>query len=695
MRRILVSGWVILLLCISVSSAQTEVGKPKDAAPDQKAQQSDSDQAKDKKDKDKEKEAEKSQSEKGSLQSQIEAIKAQMEADKAKLEAVKAEIMAAIEASKSHNDKKDAADDKKPGATGEPQAAGDKEKGKPSESKERKKAKVVCFSLHGEYPEAPAGADLFSEIRPTLSSVVGRIDAAAKDKDVAAVWFKLEGLSVGRGKINELRAAIARLRKAHKPVYAELVTAEPGEYLVASACDEVFMPESGTLIIPGVRAEMMFFKGLLDKIGVEFDALKMGKYKGALEPFTRRDMSQPLRESLESLVDDFYNDMSANIAADRKTNDVMVKSLMDHGFFTAEGAKKAGLIDQVMYDDQFQAWLQKKLGAASLDIVTNYKQKSVETDFSGIGGLVKFMEMLTGGKPSESTDKKQKIAVVYAVGTIMEGKSSSSVLGESALGSKTLVAALRKAAENSSVVAVVLRIDSPGGSATASDLIWRETVRMKKPLIASMGDVAGSGGYYIAMGANKIYAEPGTLTGSIGVIGGKVVLKGLFEKLGLNTEVISRGANSGSMSPTQSFTPEERRMWTDLLQDVYHQFVDKAAKGRKMPYDKLEELAQGRVYSGLTAKKIGLVDELGTLHDAIAAAKSAAGLKPDAAVELLILPEPKTIFEQLFGDNDADAEADARAILPNPIDVLVPMKTIRQFFAEPVLLWMPFKVDIR
>ena len=163
------------------------------------------------------------------------------------------------------------------------------------------------------------------------------------------------------------------------------------------------------------------------------------------------------------------------------------------------------------------------------------------------------------------------------------------------------------------VVAIVLRIDSPGGSAMASDLIWRETVRIKKPVIASMGDVAGSGGYYIAMGAEKIFAAPGTLTGSIGVIGGKLVTRGLYDKLGLNTEVISRGANSGTFSSNQPFTPGERKVWMELLQDTYHQFVCKAAEGRKMPYDKLEELAQGRVYTGRTAKKLGLVDELGTL----------------------------------------------------------------------------------
>ncbi len=345
-----------------------------------------------------------------------------------------------------------------------------------------------------------------------------------------------------------------------------MTTADAGHYLVASACDEIMMPESGMLIIPGVRAEIMFFKGLLDKIGVEFEDLKMGKYKGALEPLTRREMSPPLRESLEALIDDTYNDLSETIAADRGMNDLVMKSLMDHGLFKAEAAKKAGLIDQVTYADQFEDSLRKKLKAKDLDIVTNYKSKGLKPDFSGISGLMKFVEIITGGGVKvEISSQKQKIAVVYAVGPIMEGKSSSELFGERTLGSTSLIAALRKAADDPKVLAIVLRIDSPGGSATASDLIWRETVRMEKPLIASMGNVAGSGGYYIAMGAKKIYAEPCTLTGSIGVLGGKVVLKGLYDKLGLNTEVISRGANSGSFSTIQHFTPEERRAWMEML----------------------------------------------------------------------------------------------------------------------------------
>lgn len=739
MQRALLPVCLILALSVSFSMAQQTAAPEKT---DAGAAQSKTDSANNDKNKDQSKE-EKAKAEKEAAKAKIEAvqakIKARLKAETGRIVATPAEV--AIEAEKAKNEKasdqknvaaeKDAksstdndkdnkeADAKKSEKKSEAKAelkisidfnassgnneenakkkdAESKDKAKQSAQKtESKKAKVVCFNLQGEYPETPTSADLFSEIRPSLSVIINRIDAAAKDKDVAAVWFKLEGLAVGRGKTNELRAAINRLRKANKPVFAELTTADSNQYLLASACDQIVMPESGMLIIPGVRAEMMFFKGFLDKIGLEFEDLKMGKYKGAMEPMTRRDMSQPLRESMEAIVDDIYNEMVTNIAADRHLNSMVVKSLLDHGLYNAEGAKNAGLIDHVLYSDEVEQSLKKRLGAESLDIVTNYKVKTVDTDFSGIGGFMKFMELLSGGKPSEKADKKQKIAVVYAVGTITEGKSSSSIFGGSVLGSKSLTAALRSAADNPNVVAVVLRIDSPGGSATASDLIWRETVRMKKPFIASMGDVAGSGGYYIAMGAKKIYAEPGTLTGSIGVIGGKPVFKGLYDKLGLNTEVISRGANSGALSTTNPFTPAERQVWIELLQSTYKQFVSKAAEGRKMPYDKLQELAQGRVYTGAMAKKLGLVDELGTLNDAIAAAKTAAGLKPDADIELLILPQPKSLIEQLFGDQSADAEADSKITLPMPFNVLSEVKLLQSFFSEPVLMWMPYKVEIK
>ena len=573
------------------------------------------------------------------------------------------------------------------------QAAAPTAKAGKSAAKESVKNSVVVFTLHGDYPEGPSSPGVFGDLKPSLAAMIERMDAAAADKDVRAVWLKIEDLALGRAKIYELRGAIARLRKAHKPVYAELTSASTGQYLLAGSCDRIVMPSSGVLIVPGVRAEITFYKGLLDKIGLQFDVLKMGKYKGAAEPFTRKEMSKPLRESYESLIDDNYQDILSVIAADRHLKDYQVKTYVDRGVFSAEDAKKAGLIDDVLYSDQLEDAIKKQLNVEKIDLVADYKTKRIDSDFSGLSGMVKLIEMFTGGKASAGGGKKAKIAVVYAVGPIVEGKSSSGLFSSSVLGSTSTIAALKKAADDPKVVAIVLRIDSPGGSATASDLIWHETQRIKKPIIASMGDVAGSGGYYIAMGAKKIFAAPCTLTGSIGVIGGKLVTRGLYDKLGMNTEVIARGANSGAMSSNQAFTPDERKVWIGLLQDTYHQFVSKAAEGRKMKYDQLEALAQGRVYTGMTAKKLGLIDELGTLQDAIAEAKVSAGLKGDAEVDLLMLPEPKTIFEQLFGD--PSASTDSESLLSEGVQLLQQSKMLRQMLSQRILMWMPYDVQVK
>jgi protease-4 len=257
-----------------------------------------------------------------------------------------------------------------------------------------------------------------------------------------------------------------------------------------------------------------------------------------------------------------------------------------------------------------------------------------------------------------------------------------------------LIQSLKKAFDDPKVVAVVLRIDSPGGSATASDLIWRETVRRKKPFVASMGNVAGSGGYYIAMGAQKIYAEPGTLTGSIGVVGGKLVTGGLYDKVGLNTEIISRGKNSGVLSSTSPFSPDERKVWVKLMEETYHEFVSKAATGRKMEFSRLEALAQGRVYTGRQAKKLGLIDEIGTLDDAVAQAKKLAGLKPGADVEILVLPQPKSIFEQLFGGEGPEMDEFAAA-MPEFVKTLRDLETWKQLLGGKVMLWMPYHIELK
>ena len=290
---------------------------------------------------------------------------------------------------------------------------------------------VVRFSLNGEYPEGPSEGGMFGELQPSLGKLIERLDEAKADKDVAAVWLRIEDLELGRGKVNEVRAAIARVRKAGKPVYAELTSADTGAYLVASACDHIYMPVSGMLIVPGVRMEVTFYKGLLDKLGLKFDALRMGKYKGFVEPMSRESMSAPLRESLQSIVDDAYDDMIATIAKDRHLQDYQVKSLVDQGLFSATAAQEAGLIDEVLYADQFEESLGKRLKVDRVEVETAYKKKQIDTDFSGIGGFVKLMEAFSGGKKSEKSSSKQKIAVVYAVGEITEGKSHSGLFSGS------------------------------------------------------------------------------------------------------------------------------------------------------------------------------------------------------------------------------------------------------------------------
>lgn len=561
------------------------------------------------------------------------------------------------------------------------------------------KSSVAEISLVGTYPEGPTQPGLFSELQPSLDDMVRRIDAAAGDKDVSALVLRIGSLYIGSGQVNELRDAIARVRKSGKPVYATFEMAESGQYLVAAAADEVLMPPSGMLLLPGVRMEMMFFKGLLDKVGVEYEVMQMGKYKGAGEPYSRTRMSPALRESLEAIADDRYENLLATLAADRELDKAQVKEILDHGLFTAEAAKEAGLVDELVYRDGIEKLVGDKLGVDEVQFVKNYGKKKVDADFSGVTGMMKFMQLVFGGEPKKAATVKKKIAVVYAVGPIMTGESASSLFGGQVLGSTTLVEALREAEKDKNVVAIVLRIDSPGGSAVASDLIWREVTRIEKPIIASMGDVAGSGGYYIAMGADKILAEPATITGSIGVISAKPAMGGLFEKIGITTDVISRGERAGLFSLTETMSPEDRKVMQELLEETYDQFVSKAAEGRNMDRDDLEALAQGRVYTGRMAAENGLIDGVGTLADAVIAAKKAAGLKADADVEIQTLPEPKTFFEQLFEEPSAASRASLESQLgslsPELLDALLRAEVYRRLSSEPVLTLMPCDVELK
>ena len=520
-------------------------------------------------------------------------------------------------------------------------------RGEPADKKPT--AVIAQVTLAGSLPDGVGQGGLLADVAPHLHRIIERLDKAAADQRVKGVVLSIESPDLGRARADELRAAIARLRKAGKPVAAYLVGSAPVHYMVALACDTITMPPAATLEITGVRTEVMFFKDLFDSLGLKAEILQVGEFKGAGEPLTRSSMSPQLREQYESFVGDLFEQLVERIAAERRLAPDRVRELIDTGVFTPDAAREAGLIDAVGYEDEVAAAVAKKIELAEPKIVRDYAERKVDNDFSGLGGLVKLVEMFSGQKQAAASGKGKQIAIVHVTGEIAEGKGRDDLLAGAAAGSDTVIKAIREAAKDDQVAAIVLRIDSPGGSALASDLIWREAERTKKPVVASLSDTAASGGYYIAVAADKIVAAPGTLTGSIGVVGGKVAVGGALERYGVHTDVVSKGKNAGWLSMQTPFTAAEREVFLGTMKDVYRLFTSKVAAGRKLDMEKIEKLAEGRVFTGRMAKEAGLVDRLGTLDDAIDEAKALAGLAADEEIERVLLPEPRGLFDDLFG----------------------------------------------
>lgn len=579
---------------------------------------------------------------------------------------------------------------------------------RPGQAEDQKTtAGVAHIKLSGSLGESPPVAEpLFGGSSENFKTKLDRIKKAQNDKDIKALYLQLDGLGVGWAKVDELSRAIADFRKSGKKAFAYLEAGSTKDYLLALACDEVCLPESGWLMLTGVRAEVSFYKDLFEKIGVKADMLQMGDFKAAAEPFMRSRMSKPARQQLTTVIDDYYEkhlvERIVRLRGDKKFTAEQVKKLIDEGPYTARSAHRAGLIDRVAYAEKFQEQLKTPLKVDEIKLVKNYgKAKKSMPDLSN---PFTFLRLLLEGPKSTSSSKDVKIAVIHAVGVITTGKSEEGLFGAETVGSRTMIEAIRQAEKDDTVKAIVLRVDSPGGSALASDLIWNELKRSKKPIVASMSDVAASGGYYISMAARKIYADPGTLTGSIGVVGGKVALGGTFNKIGINTEVISRGANSGILSTDKPFSDSERKAMTALMKDVYDQFLDKALEGRhragkKMTREELIQLAGGRIWTGRQAKENGLIDELGGFAEAIAAARKMAKLPADKEPELLLLPKSKGLLDSLL-DEKLGSRAPAmsmRSLLREVPELQRPLRSLDgmlQLRSEPVWLTMPYRIEI-
>lgn len=503
---------------------------------------------------------------------------------------------------------------------------------------------------------AADSAGLFSSAIPdTLRNLQERIDKAAKDPSVVALFLEVEDISVGWGKLDEIESALKKFRKSGKKIFAWTTSEDSKSYLVASMADEIAIPESVSLMILGVQSSVTFYKELFDLIGVRADMLKVGDFKSAVEPYTRSNLSEPARKQLESMLDDFYSIALVRRIAQNRTSrgldEAKVKTAIDEAPLLASKAKSLGFVDKLDYFETYSASLAKAAGKPEATISKNYakpKSKDEELDLSNPFALLKALS-----PPKVKESKNPKIAIIHAVGEIVTGKSSIGLTGGETVGSTTIIEAIHKADNDPTVKAIVLRIDSPGGSALASDLIHAELVRCKKPVIASMSDVAASGGYYIAAGAQRILAEPSTITGSIGVFGGKLAIGGVYEKVGVRTDVVKRGANAGINSMERGFNDSERKAMTKVIEGIYEQFLDRALKGReragrKMTKEELVKLAGGRVWTGRQALENGLVDQLGTLEDAINLAKKEGKLPADQTPELLDLPKGKNFLDGLL-----------------------------------------------
>ena len=491
---------------------------------------------------------------------------------------------------------------------------------------------VLVLPVRGGLAEHRQNALLtsFGPGGPTVRSVTDSLRKAKVDDRISGVILKPQiGPRLLWGKLQEIRDAVADYRESGKPIAAFLEYGGAEDYYLASAADKVYLMPGSPLEVVGRAQYEVFFRNALDKVGAYPDVLAAGDYKTAANQYTETTMTPAHREMAESLNRDLYEQMVEGIAESRGLTGDEVRRLVDEGPFLPEDALAAGLVDGLAYADEVKD--REPFDAAD-------RREISDSDYRQVG------------LRSVGLNQGERIALIYAVGAINSGSSSFDVLNGEVLGSDTLTSAIRSAREDDSVRAIVLRIDSPGGSAIASDVIWREVGLAResgKPVVASMSDLGASGGYYIAMGADAIVAQPATLTGSIGVVFGKFTIGGTYEKLGVGIEPVSEGRFAEIYSPVTRFSEAERAKVQEHVDAIYEQFVTKAAEGRGTTRDLLHGVAQGRVWTGRQALEHGLIDEVGGLGRAIALAKERAGIDPGDEVELVIYPRPKGFFELL------------------------------------------------
>jgi len=495
-----------------------------------------------------------------------------------------------------------------------------------------------------EYMPSQPITKAFGGDEPTTRDVVDALDRAAGDKKVVGLVARLGAVPMGLAQIQEFRDAVLRFKASGKPAVAWAETfgefgAGNGSYYLASAFDQIYLQPSGDVGLTGLMYESPFVKGLFDKLSVVPRMDHRYEYKNAMNFYTETKFTDPHREAMKKLMDSQFGQIVAGIAKGRGITETQVRAVFDDGPYLGQQAVDAKLVDGLLYRDEVYAKVRHKADDASLLYLEKYLERA--------------------GRPHE---KGKKIALIYGVGAVQRGAGGFSPISGSAMGSDTVAAAFRAARTDDDVKAIVFRVDSPGGSYVASDTIWRETQLARKagkPVIVTMGNLAGSGGYFVAMGADKIVAQPGTITASIGVLGGKLLTKGFWDKIGITYDEVHTSDNGTMFTASQDYTPKEWAKFQQWLDRVYVDFTSKVADGRKLPKDKVLQIAKGRIWTGEDALGLGLVDALGGFDVALKLAKDAAKIPAADEVNVVVYPRRKSFLETLTQKMPDNSEGDA------------------------------------
>ena len=537
---------------------------------------------------------------------------------------------------------------------------------------------TLVMRMAGEIPErAPVEIPLpyFDDPGPpTILETWQALNRAAQDSRIKAIVLEPRGIRTGWGKLQELRAGIERFKQSGKPVYAHLYSPHTGDYYLASAADKIFLSHDDMLNVKGLRIEEMYLKNALDKLGVKIEIEHAGRYKDYGDQYSRTSMTPETREVLNGFLDEWFSDLVSTIARGRRRSPEEIAKIVDDGPFLAIKARDMGLIDVLGYEDETFAQLKDKLKLASIKKVS----------------LREYVRAAPASK------EKTRIALLVAEGGI-SGANNADPTDE--ITSAGMIKLMKQVENDASIRGVIFRVNSPGGDAIASDEILHQAkiLAKKKPMVISMSDYAASGGYMVSMTGDPVIAYPGTITGSIGVVFGKVNLRGLYDKIGIQKETLKRGRFADIDSESESLDPAGRLKLREGIEATYKSFVGSVAEGRKLKFEEVEPLSQGRAWTGKQALSHGLVDEEGGLEAAITAVKKKAKIPEKDRVAIIPFPERRSIFEQLSSRNEDSSAGDAE--LRSALKHLIPDSQVRgwtkAFINGGMLRVMPYTITVR